>query len=102
MTRRYPHRVIALSDLEPGVSYRIAVVPRTRKATSKSTPPVTEGEHRTVEIETVGDQDDGIARVKRGFVIILPDTDPHECVEAEITSIRERSRSPRLLTSRKQ
>lgn len=57
--------------------------------TTESTPPVTEGDYRTVEIETIGDQDDGIARVERGYVVIVPGTDPHERVEIEITSVAE-------------
>lgn len=98
-TIEIPEREVELGDLEPGVSYRIAVVPQTdsdtnagagsTRTTPKSTPPVTEGEHRTVEIETIGDQGDGIARVERGYVVIVPDTDPHERVEIEITSVAE-------------
>ncbi|MFC6906743.1 TRAM domain-containing protein [Halalkalicoccus tibetensis] len=38
-------------------------------------------------METIGDQGDGIARVERGYVVIVPDTDPHEHVEIEITSV---------------
>jgi len=38
-------------------------------------PPVTEGEQRTVEIEDIGDQGDGITRVERGFVVIVSDTE---------------------------
>jgi len=34
-------------------------------------PPVEAGETRTVEIEDVGDQGDGITRVERGFVVIV-------------------------------
>lgn len=37
-------------------------------------PPVEEGEVREVAIETVGDQGDGIAKVERGYVVIVPDT----------------------------
>ncbi|MFC6906562.1 TRAM domain-containing protein [Halalkalicoccus tibetensis] len=98
-----PEREVELGELEPGVSYRIAVVPQTRKRTDSDTdtenesaraapepnPPVTKGDHRTVEIETIGDQGDGIARVERGYVVIVPDTDPHERVEIEITSVAE-------------
>lgn len=98
-----PEREVELGELEPGVSYRIALVPQTRKqtdsdtnageeptqVTTESTPPVTEGDYRTVEIETIGDQGDGIARVERGYVVIVPETDPHERVEIEITSVAE-------------
>lgn len=41
-------------------------------------PPVAEGETRAVEIEDVSDQEDGVARVDRGFVVIVPDTEVSE------------------------
>ncbi|WP_242493277.1 TRAM domain-containing protein, partial [Haloarcula hispanica] len=50
-------------------------------------PPVEEGEQRTVEIEDIGDQGDGITRVERGFVVIVPDTDVGERVTIEITDV---------------
>lgn len=85
------------------MSYRIVLIPQARtqpdsntdateksaQATAESTPPVTEGNHRTIEIETIGEQGDGIARVERGYVIIVPDTDPDERVEIEITSVTD-------------
>jgi predicted RNA-binding protein with TRAM domain len=52
-------------------------------------PPVEEGETRTVEIENIGDQGDGITRVERGFVVIVPGTDQGERVRVEITEVRE-------------
>ena len=52
-------------------------------------PPVEEGETRTVEIENIGDQGDGITRVERGFVVIVPDTEQGERVAIEITDVRE-------------
>jgi predicted RNA-binding protein with TRAM domain len=51
--------------------------------------PVTEGEQRTVEIESLGDQGDGIARVERGFVVIVPDTEQGERVTIEIADVTE-------------
>ncbi|MFC7141535.1 TRAM domain-containing protein [Halosimplex aquaticum] len=52
-------------------------------------PPVEEGESRRVEIEDIGEQGDGITRVERGFVVIVPDTEQGERVEVEITDVRE-------------
>ena len=52
-------------------------------------PPVEEGERRIVDIEDVGEQGDGIARVERGYVVIVPDTEPGERVEIEISNTRE-------------
>lgn len=102
-TIEVPDREVELGELTPGRSYRIAVVPQARSqpdsdtdsseestsATAETTPPVTEGEQRTVEIETIGEQGDGIARVERGYVVIVPDTDQHERVEIEITSVAD-------------
>jgi len=52
-------------------------------------PPVEAGETRTVEIEDVGDQGDGITRVERGFVVIVSGTDKGERVRIEITQVQE-------------
>lgn len=98
-----PGREVELGDLEPERSYRIALIPQARtqpdsdpdpneesaQATAESSPPVVEGDHRTVEIETIGDQGDGIARVEQGYVVIVPDTDPDERIDIEITSVTD-------------
>lgn len=96
-----PDREVTLGDLEQDVSYRIALVPQPEDQTASSTarratheddefgPPVAEGDHRTVDIESIGDQGDGIARVERGYVVIVPDTEINERVEIEITSVTE-------------
>lgn len=52
-------------------------------------PPVEKGEQRTVEIEDLGDQGDGITRVERGYVVIVSDTEPNERVRIEITDVSE-------------
>lgn len=51
--------------------------------------PVAEGEQHTVEIEDIGEQGDGIARVERGFVVIVPDTELRERVTIEITDVTD-------------
>ncbi|MFB1065011.1 TRAM domain-containing protein [Natrinema sp. H-ect4] len=51
-------------------------------------PPVEVGEQRAVDIEDIGEQGDGIARVERGYVIIVPDTEVNERVTIKIKSIR--------------
>lgn len=96
-----PEHEVALGDLEQDVPYRIAVVPQPEDQTASRTarrstqeddefgPLVTEGDHRTVDIEDIGDQGDGIARVERGFVVIVPATEINERVEIEITSVTE-------------
>ena len=52
-------------------------------------PPVEEGEIREVSIETVGDQGDGIAKVERGYVVIVPETQPGEQPTIEIDDVRQ-------------
>ncbi|KAB1190680.1 MULTISPECIES: TRAM domain-containing protein [Haloferax] len=52
-------------------------------------PPVEEGDLRTVTIDTLGDQGDGIAKVERGFVIIVPDAHPGDQVEVEVTDVKQ-------------
>ena len=93
-----PEQELHLGDLQAGETYRVAVLSssETHNTDSESppeqtpqTPPVEEGEQRTVEIENIGDQGDGITRVERGFVVIVPDTEQSERVTIEITDVRE-------------
>ena len=49
--------------------------------------PVSVGDQRTVEIESIGDEGDGIARVERGYVLIVPETEPGDEVLIEITDV---------------
>jgi predicted RNA-binding protein with TRAM domain len=52
-------------------------------------PPVSEGERRTVTVETLGDEGDGIAKVERGYVVIVSGAEPGDTVTVEITNVRE-------------
>jgi predicted RNA-binding protein with TRAM domain len=60
----------------------------TASGDASQTPPVAAGDVREVTIETIGDQGDGIAKVERGYVIIVPETDPGDEVTVEITNAR--------------
>lgn len=40
-------------------------------------------------IETLGDQGDGIAKVERGFIVIVPGTQPGDQADVEITDVKE-------------
>jgi len=51
-------------------------------------PPVDEGEIRDVTIESLGDQGDGIAKVERGYVVIVPDARPGDQPTVEIERVR--------------
>jgi predicted RNA-binding protein with TRAM domain len=98
-----PEQEIQLGDIEAGKSYRIALLPtqsasetgteesptRPTRDRSPPEPPVDEGEQRDVEIEDIGEQGDGITRVERGFVVIVPDTSQGERVTIEITDVRK-------------
>lgn len=59
------------------------------RSESQQIPPVSEGDELTVEIRSVGDQGDGIAKVDRGFVVIVPDTNVGETVDVKITSVKD-------------
>ena len=103
-----PERELDVGAITEGSTYRIAVLPATedtdatsaeqrtreQRTTSKRDhgppePPVAEDERREVEIEDIGDQGDGIARVERGFVIIVPGTQKGERVTVEITDVQQ-------------
>ena len=75
-----------------GETTRIARPPAEATATTRADsdgPPVSEGERRTVTIETLGDEGDGIAKVERGYVVIVSDAEPGDTVTVEITNVRE-------------
>ncbi|QKY20512.1 TRAM domain-containing protein [Halolamina sp. CBA1230] len=94
-----PEQEIRLGDLQAGDTYRVAVLPSpstddadgtdadSQSEQAAQSPPVAEGEQRTVEIEDIGEQGDGITRVERGFVVIVPDTEQGERVTVTITDV---------------
>ena len=87
-------------------TYRVAIL-KSESSTSKKTqeeqpqsaaqeptptsdgPPVDEGEIRDVTIETTGDQGDGIAKVERGYVVIVPGGQPGDEPTVEIEQVKE-------------
>ena len=96
-----PEQEVQLGNVKLGETYRLALLPTSTSGTESDAaadtgrehasqrPPVSEGDQRTVEIEDIGDQGDGITRVERGFVVIVPETDPGERVAIEITDVRD-------------
>jgi predicted RNA-binding protein with TRAM domain len=52
-------------------------------------PPVSEGETLQLQIEDVGDQGDGLARVGPGYVVFVPDTEIGQQPLVRITAVRE-------------
>ncbi|WP_331234836.1 TRAM domain-containing protein [Natronorarus salvus] len=92
------------SAITPGEQYRVAIIEfhRATEQTSESgerstreppenaqNPPVAEDEVRTVTIEALGDQGDGIAKVERGYVLIVPGGEPGDELTVRIDEVRE-------------
>ncbi|AGB37047.1 TRAM domain-containing protein [Natronococcus occultus] len=97
-----PKRELNVGDVELAEGYRTALFPsrssdrgdqsgQTRESSRAPhpEPPATEGETRTVEIENTGEQGDGITRVERGYVIIVPETTPGDRVKIKVTDVQE-------------
>ena len=61
----------------------------TAKEVDRQEPPVNVGEQRIVEINQIGDQGDGLTRVERGFVVIVPETQQGERVRIQIQTVKE-------------
>ena len=94
-TIEVPRREIETGSVSPDGTYRIALIAPESDAPvadvdvpDEPQPPVEPGEIRYVEIEDLGKQGDGIARVERGYVIIIPDTEVGERVKVEITEVK--------------
>ncbi|WP_254525615.1 TRAM domain-containing protein [Natrinema caseinilyticum] len=87
-----PDTEIDYGSLSAGDIVRVSIETTEQDVTEtpqeKSTgpvPPVREGETLTVEIEDRGDQGDGIARVDRGYVLIVPETEPGDEATVRVT-----------------
>ena len=97
-----PKREVESGTVEPGETYRVALISREAVESEESTdastastasssepqPPVEIGELRYVEIEDIGKQGDGIARVERGYVIIVPGAEVGDRVKIEVTEVK--------------
>jgi predicted RNA-binding protein with TRAM domain len=95
-----PRREIETGAVDPGDTYRVALIAgeggnatETDGASDETPsdepqPPVEEGEIRYVEIEDLGKQGDGIARVERGYVIIVPGGEVGERVKIEVSEVK--------------
>ena len=95
-----PRREVETGTVDAGDTYRVALIAREGAAsaedessasappTDEPQPPVEIGEVRYVEIEDIGKQGDGIARVERGYVIIVPGTEVGEQVKVEVREVK--------------
>lgn len=97
-----PPAEIEQGNVTPGQSLRVGLLthsddqperaesrPARSSAQADSGPPVEEGETVEVEIEDLGDQGDGIARIGPGFIVFVPGTDLGDRVTVEITDARD-------------
>ncbi|SFS90963.1 TRAM domain-containing protein [Halostagnicola kamekurae] len=101
-----PKNEVEVGDVTTDDVYRVALLASASNAdTTSSTgsatqssrssdrggpePPVESGEQRTVDIEDIGEQGDGIARIERGYVVIVPDAEKGERVTIEIDDVTE-------------
>ncbi|MFB6284542.1 MAG: TRAM domain-containing protein [Halobacteria archaeon] len=93
-----PENEVDESTLNEGELYRVGFLetesteePTTTEETGESQlqPPVEEGEIRYVEVEDIGKQGDGIARVERGYVIIVPGAEIGDQVKVEVDEVKE-------------
>jgi len=96
-----PREEVDIGNIQRDEAYRVAILAGlsgesaddsevgSEETLDNPGPPVEEGEQRTVEIEHLGDQGDGITRVERGFVVIVSNASPGEEVTVEITHVQE-------------
>lgn len=102
-----PHEEVECDAVTPDTTYRVAILPQPLQTTQPiarhshshsadrddqsdaQEPPVDEGEVRDVTIETLGDQGDGIAKVERGYVLMIPDVQPGHEVTVEIEHVQD-------------
>ncbi|WP_433633714.1 TRAM domain-containing protein [Halomicrococcus sp. NG-SE-24] len=97
-----PKREIEKGEVDDDSVYRVAVLTSNTPTDSRTQdthasqpetdddpgPPVDAGDRRRVEIEDIGEKGDGIARVERGYVIIVPGTEQDDQVTVEITKVK--------------
>jgi predicted RNA-binding protein with TRAM domain len=98
-----PKRELETGSIDAGETYRVALIagedaeapatpessgPSGEVASDQPQPPVEVGETRYVEIEDIGKQGDGIARVERGYVIIVPGAEVGERVKVEVSEVK--------------
>jgi predicted RNA-binding protein with TRAM domain len=102
-----PHSELEEGTITGGETYRVAVLsstphrddgeaqqqsagtPSDSAGSDRQSPPVEPGDIREVTIESLGDQGDGIVKIDRGYVVIVPGTRPDDEVTIEIEQTQE-------------
>lgn len=81
-------RTVSRSDrnVTPGAE---TSAPATSTDDTSNQPPVTEGETLQLDIEDVGDQGDGLARVGPGYVVFVPDTEIGQQPLVRVETVRK-------------
>lgn len=93
-----PDRELEVGELDAGAVYRFGVMKPTSGRSSGSKdggseragPPVDEGDVLEVEIDSKGEEGDGIAYVEGGYVVFVPNTTIGEHVTVEVVSVGPR------------
>lgn len=102
-----PKREIETGDVSVAGLHRVAILDPPATNTSQTTPtsahgaekggrasvnpkPVSEGDERRVEIESIGDQGDGIAKIEHGFVLIVDGANEGQIVDVVIEDVRDK------------
>ncbi|EMA31320.1 TRAM domain-containing protein [Halobiforma nitratireducens] len=95
-TIEVPKQEVELGGVQSGEVYRAALLPSAvepepapRVRAEPQGPPLEEGDIRDVEIERLGDQGDGLVKVDRGYVVIVPGTDVGDRVTIRVTEAKE-------------
>lgn len=101
---KLPRAELEEGPVEASESYQVALISNrvgpdtaqedsenieTEQPVDRDEPPVSVGETRVVEIEEIGDQGDGLTRVDRGYVVIVPESEKDERVRIRIRHVRE-------------
>lgn len=96
-----PSSEVQNGGITPGETYRVAILetPDTEETRAvrqsnerpfrREEPPVEIDEILDVTIESIGDEGDGIAKVDRGYVVIVPDGQPGDTLTVRINEVKE-------------
>lgn len=94
-----PEREVTLGEIDPDGTNRVAILPSAGPQPARGTarergggthePPVSRGERVDVEIEDIGEQGDGLARIGEGYIVFVPETEIGDRVTVEIGKVTE-------------
>ena len=85
----YQVTILNSSSPKPSMPQQSQATRSQQDVRHNSGPPVDEGEVRNVTIETVGEQGDGIAKVERGYVVIVPGGQPGDEPTVKIDRVQD-------------